>query len=196
MLTIHTADAVLGHSGHQAVLVDGGRIVAIGSPEGLTVTHLRARVRRWPGLLTPGLREPAAAVLLQAAYHPDPREAAELGTEPLTGDELVALDMDETRWGHSARRGLQRLLSRGTTAVTGPFERPPVRTAVTRSGLRVREPAAAGDPVPELVYDGELKVGSPADFAVFAIKGKVLTPDDTPRCVATVLGGRLLYRRA
>lgn len=214
MLTIHRADAVLGRPGLDAVLVKGGVIVAIGSAEGLTVTHLRARVRRWSGLLTPGLREPGAVALLEAAYHPDPREADELGTDPLTGDALTALAMDDTRWGHSARRGLQRLLARGNTAVTGPFTHPAVRTAVTRSGLRVRQPETEGAPsapaipsVPKarsasavpaagVVYDGELEVGGPADFAVFAIPGRKLDPADTHRCVATVLGGRLLYRRA
>ncbi|MCM2393978.1 hypothetical protein [Streptomyces albipurpureus] len=202
MLTIHRADAVLGRPGLDAVLVKGGLIVAIGSAEGLTVTHFRARVRRWPGLLTPGLREPGAVALLEAAYHPDPREADELGTDPLTGDALTALAMDDTRWGHSTRRGIQRLLARGNTALTGPFTRPAVRTAVTRSGLRVRQPDTEGAssvpsvPAAKVVYDGGLEIGGPADFAVFSVPGRKLDPADTHRCVATVLGGRLLYRRA
>ncbi|MEK8144488.1 hypothetical protein NKH18_30240 [Streptomyces sp. M10(2022)] len=65
-----------------------------------------------------------ATALLEAAYHPDPREADVLGTEPLTGDALTALGMDEARWGASARRGLQRMLRHGTTAVAGTFTRP------------------------------------------------------------------------
>ncbi|MGW6460829.1 hypothetical protein ACWF94_33705, partial [Streptomyces sp. NPDC055078] len=205
----------------------------------LTATRPDARIRRWRGLLTPGLRHALAVPLLEAAYHPDPREAGELGTEPLTGDALTALAPDEARWGSSARRGLQRLLAHGTTAVTGPFTRPSVRTAVARSGLRVRAPGAweeAGDALPhaplsydplpyapldvlsddrmtvhplDRVVDGELTIGGPADFAVFAIP--VDEPVDEPMagavagalrragaasCIATVLAGRLVHRRA
>ncbi|MEV0602646.1 hypothetical protein AB0I82_25580 [Streptomyces sp. NPDC050315] len=159
--------------GADAVLVSGSRIEAIGRYEELAAEYgSRARVREWDGVLTPGRHEPDAAAYLEAAYHPDPREAAELGTEPLRGAALAALDMSETRWGGSARRGLQRLLANGTTSLTGPFTRPSVRTAVTRSGLRDR-PAA-------------LVPGAPADFAVFAEDGT---------CLVTALGGRLVYRR-
>ncbi len=171
MLTLHVADGSA-----EAVVVDGGLIAAMGPYEALAAAHPGARVRRWPGVITAGRLNERAAELLEAAYHPDPREAAELGTEPLTGDALAALDLDEARWGASARRGLQRMLKQGTTAVTGPFNRRAVRTAVARSGLRVREPGAGAEP--------PLRVGGPADFAIF---------DGT--CVATVLGGRLVYRR-
>ncbi|MER5767778.1 hypothetical protein [Streptomyces sp. NPDC001985] len=142
---MHTAAAVRTAAtdpgtGADAVTVDGGLIVAIGPYAELTAAHPAARVRRWPGLLLPGLLQPRAVELLEAAYHPDPREAGALGTEPLTGAALAALAPDEVRWGGSARRGLQRMLAHGTTAVTGPFTRPSVRTAVSRSGLRVRGP--------------------------------------------------------
>ncbi|MQS38250.1 imidazolonepropionase-like domain-containing protein [Streptomyces katsurahamanus] len=214
MRTVHTADAVLTADGAPAdsaavdsVAVDSGVIVAIGPYATVTAAHPGARVRRWSGLLAPGLWRTRAAGLLEAAYHPDPREAAELGAEPLTGAALAALEMDETRWGASARRGLQRMLAQGTTAVTGPFSRPSVRTAVARSGLRVRvrETERPGDDGPEILLDGELVLGGPADFAVFAagasgIAGGLPTraslPSGTARCVATVLGGRLVYRSA
>ncbi|MFE7114234.1 hypothetical protein ACFU99_02270 [Streptomyces sp. NPDC057654] len=161
-----------------AVLVSGDRVADLGPYERLRAEHgERARVREWDGVLAPGRYEPDAAAVLEAAYHPDPREAGELGTEPVTGSALAALAMTDVRWGGSARRGLQRLLAAGTTALTGPFERPPVRTAVDRSGLRVL-PAAPGP--------GRLSVGGPADFAVFAEDGSAL---------ATVLGGRLVHRR-
>ncbi|MFI1889979.1 imidazolonepropionase-like domain-containing protein [Streptomyces jumonjinensis] len=205
MRTLHTADAVLTADGAPAdsVAVDSGVIVAIGPYATVTAAHPGARVRRWSGLLAPGLWRTRAAGLLEAAYHPDPREAAELGAEPLTGAALAALEMDETRWGASARRGLQRMLAQGTTAVTGPFSRPSVRTAVARSGLRVRvrETERPGDG-PEILLDGELVLGGPADFAVFAAKAggglptRASLPSGTARCVATVLGGRLVYRSA
>lgn len=233
MQTLHAADAVLtGRSVVRdgwAVLVDGPLIAAVGPLDELTAACPRARTRRWPGLLLPGLRQTAAAALLEAAYHPDPREADLLGAEPLTGDALAALapELDETRWGGSARRGLQRMLAHGTTAVTGPFLRPSVRTAVTRSGLRIREPdparppgrpsldlfaprpEASGDgangPVPPAdLLDGPLTVGAPADLAVFAIPSlspgepfeRALRQAGAASCVATVLGGRLVHRRA
>ncbi|WP_030667260.1 hypothetical protein [Streptomyces rimosus] len=179
MLTIHRVRGVrrapdgAADPGH-AVVVSGDRIEAVGPYEELYERYGdRARVRDWNGVLTPGRHEPDGAALLETAYHPDPREAGELGTAPLTGDALTALGMTETRWGASARRGVQRLLATGTTSISGPFTHPAVRTAVTRSGLRDR-------PGPQA-----LAPGAHADFAVFTEDG---------RCVVTVLGGRLVYR--
>lgn len=179
MLTVHrvrgvaaaAGDIVIGH----AVVVDGARFAAVGPYEELLAAYEgRARVRDWgDGILTPGRFEPDAVALLESTYWPDPREAEALGTEPLTGEALTALDMPETRWGASARRGVQRLLAEGTTALAGPFTHPAVRAAVARSGLRthpVAAPTAGGD----------------ADFAV-------TTPDGT--CLATSIGGRLVHRR-
>ncbi|MET9291558.1 hypothetical protein [Streptomyces sp. NPDC003077] len=164
-----------------AVVVDGARLAAIGPYDELAATYgARARVRAWDGVLTPGGYEPDGAAYLEATYHPDPREADALGSEPLTGRALAALDMPDTRWGASARRGLQRLLAAGTTAVTGPFTRPAVRTAVQRSGLRVL-PGPGPEPRPRA-----LAVGGPADFAVFGADGA---------CLVTVLDGRLVFRR-
>ncbi|MEV0368631.1 hypothetical protein AB0I10_02160 [Streptomyces sp. NPDC050636] len=193
MLTLHRVRGVrLVDDGElaagYAVVVSGDRIAAVGPYEELFAAYGtevppaqprargRARVREWDGVLTPGRHEPDGAALLEAAYHPDPREADELGTEPVTGAALAALDMTEARWGASARRGLQRLLGCGTTALTGPFTRPAVRTAVQRSGLvelPERRPRA-------------LTAGGAADFAVFGEDGT---------CLATVLAGRLVFRR-
>jgi cytosine/adenosine deaminase-related metal-dependent hydrolase len=182
VLTIHAPLAVrLTEDGEpldgHAAAVEGDRIAAIGPLSGLTAAYPSARVRRWPGLLGPGRCAADAAAWLEAAYHPDPREADALGTEPLTGEALTALPMDEVRWGNSARRGLQRLLRQGVTSVVGPFTRPAVRTAVQRSGLAVL-------PAPR---PGALTVGARADLAVHA-------PDGL--CLATILAGRLLHRRA
>ncbi|KOU02863.1 hypothetical protein ADK86_10550 [Streptomyces sp. NRRL F-5755] len=176
-MTIHRVHAVrLAADGApvpgHAVVVSGDRIEAIGPYEELYERYgERARVREWDGVLTPGRHEPDGTAYLEAAYHPDPREADDLGTAPLTGDALTALGMTETRWGASARRGLQRLLATGTTSLTGPFTHPAVRTAVARSGLRERP--------------GSLAAGAPADFAVFGESGA---------CLVTVLGGRLVHR--
>lgn len=170
MLTLHAGL----HDG-QAVVVSGGRLAAVGPYEELLKEYgERARLREWDGVLTPGRHEPDAVALLEGAYWPDPREADDLGTEPLTGAALAALPMTDARWGASARRGVQRLLAVGTTAVAGPFTRPTVRSAVERSGIRVG-PARPRALVPAGV----------ADFAVFGGDG---------RCLVTVLGGRLVYR--
>ncbi|KOT33577.1 hypothetical protein ADK47_23570 [Streptomyces rimosus subsp. rimosus] len=178
-MTIHRVHAVRRAAdgapvpGH-AVVVSGDRIEAIGPYEELYERYgERARVREWDGVLTPGRHEPHGTAYLEAAYHPDPREAGDLGTAPLTGDALTALGMTETRWGASARRGVQRLLATGTTSIAGPFTHPAVRTAVARSGLR-------GGSAPR-----PLAPGAPADFAVFTEDG---------RCLVTVLGGRLVHR--
>ncbi|MFE3034313.1 hypothetical protein ACFXKY_22070 [Streptomyces canus] len=176
MLTIHTADLLVPGGGRPslpggAVLVEGRQIAAVEVYDDLVAAHPSARVRRWPGVLTPGLVNPHGPELLEQAYHPDPRE--DLGDEPLTGEALASLAMTDARWGASARRGVQRLLSQGTVAVAGPLHRPAVIDAVHRSGLTIQA-------VPPPLVPGE-----DATFAVF----------DTTECVATVIRGRLLHRR-
>lgn len=218
MLTIHTAALLWPGPGQEpvpqgAVAVDGMVIASLGPYEKVLADLPRGRVRRWPGLLTPGLVNVRAAELLEAVYHPDPLETETLGTEPIRdAAALAALEMSGSRWGESARRGLQRMLRHGTTAVTGPFSRPEVRTAVTRSGLAVmeRDPAVvAGAPVsgpwldplsegvPADVFAGVLTPGARADFAVFdvladggapAVPGEQETP--TARAVLETLAPR------
>ncbi|MCX4754477.1 hypothetical protein [Kitasatospora purpeofusca] len=140
MLTLHRAALVLPDPADPtapshvdgAVLVRDALVEAVGPYPELAAAQPTARVRDWgDALLGPGLRHPDGHRLLERAYHPDPRE--ELGDAPVP-DGLVG-EADEARCGASARRGLQRMLGFGVTAVAGPFERASVRTAVARSGL-------------------------------------------------------------
>ncbi|MDQ0986226.1 hypothetical protein [Streptomyces sp. V2I9] len=227
MLTIHAAPLVLPVGAAAvvdgAVAVDGDRIAALGPYAEVAAAHPAARVRRWPGLLTPGLRQDRAAELLTRCYHPDPREADELGELPLRGEEFdrIAATMDATRRAGSVRRGLQRMLRHGTTHLAGPLgadDDPALRTAVARSGLvrlppppaPVREgtgePPPVGGRVPELdpfaaggdlarTAHGPLRVGGRADLAVFDVPDEAALYGAGPRpCVATVLAGRLVHR--
>ncbi|GAB2780023.1 hypothetical protein GCM10027073_10870 [Streptomyces chlorus] len=148
MPTLHAADLLITGDGRPSVpqgaaLVDGRTVAAVGPYGELAAAHPTARVRRWPGLLAPGLLNPYGPELLEHAYHPDPREADELGTEPLVGAALAALAMTDARWGASARRGVQRMLAHGTVAVAGELRRPAVVDAVRRAGLSV-QPRPAG----------------------------------------------------
>lgn len=218
MLTIHAAGLVLPFGGALplpggAVVVDGDRIAGIGSYEHVMSEWPGARVRRWPGVLAPGLVNRFGPELLEAAYHPDPREADVLGEHPLMGEQLAALGLSDVRWGESARRGLQRMLRHGTTAVAGPFTAAAVRSAVARSGLVVvaREAVPPGRPdLDPLAGEADLAaavsapltVGARADLAVFDV---ALSADPSvsltergagSSCAATVLAGRIAFRRA
>lgn len=213
MLTLHTAELLVPAAGSAplpggAVLVEGDRIADVGPYEALAAAYPHARARRWPGVLTPGLLVRGADTLLERTYHPDdPYETAELGTDPISGqDALEALKLTEARWGHSARRGTQKLLARGVVAVTGRFAIPAVRTAVARSGLTILPPAPyagtpaldpfAGRNAAEEAFHGVLEQGAPARFAVFAVADPAaLLAQGATTCVATVIGGRLLHRR-
>ncbi|MFG2622194.1 hypothetical protein ACGFXC_31705 [Streptomyces sp. NPDC048507] len=216
MLTLHTAGLLLAGPGSTplaggAVLVEGDRIVRTGPFEELAAAAPHARVRRWPGMLTPGLLVRGADELLERTYYPDdPYEIAELGAAPITGAAaLDALGMTGARWGNSARRGTQKLLARGVVAVAGRFTVPSVRTAVVRSGLTVLAPlpplpcggAPSLDPLagtadPGEAFHGVLEAGAAARFAVFAVAGPAeLLERGATTCVATVIGGRLLHRR-
>ncbi|MEU0738444.1 hypothetical protein [Streptomyces sp. NPDC006134] len=200
MLTLH-ADAR-----GRALAVEGAWIVAAGPLDELAAARPGARLRRWPGILTPGLVNPYGNELLEEAYHPDPREAGELGTEPLTGEALAALALDETRRGASARRGVQRMLAHGTVAVACEELRSrAVRDAVHRSGIAVvgrtgrpggtpsLDPYACGLPV---TFAPPRERGSAARFAVFDVPDEAaLAARGAAACVATVVEGRLVYRR-
>ncbi|MEU0216773.1 hypothetical protein ABZ281_17335 [Streptomyces sp. NPDC006265] len=223
MLTIHAAPLVLPAGAAPgmnapvvdgAVAVDGDRITAVGPYDEVAEDAPGARVRRWPGVLTPGLRQWHPLWLLRHCYHPDPREADELGEQPLWGERLAALgDLTETRWSGSVRRGVQRMLRCGTTAVASPgarFRDPMVATAVARSGLTVvgttgapgtllgerpdLDPFAQGYDLPGSVH-GPRTIGGRADLAVFDVPdAAALRERGAATCVATVLAGRLVYR--
>lgn len=215
MLTIHTADLLIPGDRRPsvpggAVLVDGRELAAMGPYEELAAAHPTARVRRWPGLITPGLLNPYGPELLEQAYHPDPREADELGTAPLTGEALTALPMTDARWGASARRGVQRMLAHGTVAVAGHLGRPAVLDAVHRAGLgsEQRFTAPAGPPTLDpqagrslaeailLPFPPDDVNGIDATFAVFDVPDEsALTERGASTCVATVVAGRLLHRK-
>lgn len=216
MLTLHTADLLLTGDPSRAplprgaLLADGRTVAAVGPYDELAAAHPAARIRRWPGLLTPGLLNPYGPELLERTYHPDPREADTLGTEPLTGEAaLAALGPADARRGASARRGVQRMLAHGTVAVAGPLRHPAVSDAVRRAGLVRRDRAAEppGEPsldplaghrplagaflTPLLPYEGRA-----ATFAVFDVPDETALADrGAATCVATVIEGRLLYRR-
>ncbi|MEW2486901.1 hypothetical protein [Streptomyces sp. NPDC048411] len=216
MLTVHAAPLVLpvgaAAVAQGAVAVDGDRIVALGPYDEVVAAHPAARVRQWPGVLTPGLRQWHAVWLLTRCYHPDPREADELGNRPLWGEafERLAGEMDAARWAGSVRRGLQQMLRHGTTHLAGRFHDPLLRTAVDRSGLTEvsavaapgilvgapsLDPFAEGHDLPGSVH-GPLTVGGRADLAVFDVPDEdALCAAGGGACIATVLGGRLVYRR-
>ncbi|MFJ4853691.1 imidazolonepropionase-like domain-containing protein [Streptomyces sp. NPDC088730] len=217
MLTVHAAPLVLpvGAAAVErgAVAVDGDRIVALGPYGTVAAAHPAARVRQWPGVIAPGLRQRHAEWLLTRCYHPDPREADALGADPLSGEAFARLarELDATRWAGSVRRGLQQMLRYGTTHLTGPFRDPAVRTAVSRSGLvevpgsvpggdstdgeADLDPLAGGRDLPGSVH-APLVTGARADFAVFDVPDEAaLVAAGAGSCVVTVLAGRLVYRR-
>ncbi|MER7567972.1 hypothetical protein ACGFWE_16305 [Streptomyces sp. NPDC048523] len=194
MLTIHTADLLIPGDGRPslpdgAVLVEGRRLAAVEVYEDLAAAHPSARVRRWPGVLTPGLVNPHGPELLEQAYHPDPRE--DLGSEPLTGEALESLDMTDARWGASARRGVQRMLAHGVVAVRGELRRPAVTDAVHRSGLTIEHRFTGPEGRPSLTSASFATPLLPHGEATFAI----FETAELTTCVATVIKGRLLHRR-
>ncbi|MFB7102271.1 imidazolonepropionase-like domain-containing protein [Streptomyces hydrogenans] len=194
MPTLHAADG----SPETAVLVDGARIAAIGPYEELAAEHQDARLRRWPGILLPGLLNPYAPELLERTYHPDPREADEYGTELVTGER--ARELLATRLGASARRGVQRMLAHGTVAVAGELRARGALDAVRRAGLAVgRRPDVLPGPPSlspaPLILLPRPAVGAPARFAVFDVPDTAtLVRRGASTCVATVIDGRLVYR--
>jgi predicted amidohydrolase YtcJ len=137
LLTLH----VTPEPAAAAVLVDGELIAAVGPAAELEAAYPTARVRRWQGVLGPGL--------LHRGPLPD---------------------------APSARERVHALLRNGATAACAEdLADPELRAAADRNKL------AATGRAPLLA------VGARADLAVFAEDGS---------CLATVLAGRLVHRRA
>ncbi|MFF0382930.1 hypothetical protein [Streptomyces sp. NPDC004286] len=198
MLTLHVAE----NSPETAVLVDGATVAAVAPYEELTAAAPQARVRRWPGILLPGLLNPYAPELLEATYHPDPREADTLGSAPITGERAQAIFRnDPSRLGASARRGVQQLLAHGTVAVAGDLRTRTVADVIRRAGLAVgqRPPRLPGPPSLSprpLILLPPLVPSRAACFAVFDVATREdLVKRGASTCVATVIEGRIVHRR-
>lgn len=138
-LTIHAAPVVLTMTGEPplrdgAVVVDGDRITAVGPAAELAERHPDARVRRWQGILTPGL--------VNAHTHLQFTDFAHLASSGLPFPQwLAAMNRDragytDARWQESARRGVHLMLKSGTTAVADIVSNRAVLVPVARSGIR------------------------------------------------------------
>lgn len=148
MRTLHTAPLLRRERDGEplpehAVLVVGDRVEAVGPLAELIEAYAGVRVRRWAGVLGPGL------------LHHDPLPAAP-----------------------TPRERVHALLRTGVTAVLADqLADPALRAAVDRSELSV----LAGPEAPTL------DTGGRADLSVHDVDGT---------CLATVVAGRIVHRRA
>ena len=138
MLTIHAAPLVLPMTfapiPEGAILVDNDRVIAVGTRAELVAAHSDARVRDWPGILTPGL--------VNSHAHTQYFDFADLASAGLPFPEwlhqMVArrATFTDAMWQESTRRGLHAYLETGTTAVADIVTEPVVLSAIARSGIR------------------------------------------------------------
>ncbi|GAA4982949.1 amidohydrolase family protein [Yinghuangia aomiensis] len=136
-LTLHTAPVVLAMTGAAmrdgAVAVDGDRIAAVGESAEIAERFPGARVRRWRGILTPGLVNAHARL-----QYTDFGNLAESGLPLAAWSAAVERERagyTEARWQESARRGVHLMLKSGTTAVADVVTEPAVLVPVARSGI-------------------------------------------------------------
>lgn len=138
MLTLHAAPLVLPMTSAPipdgAIVVDDDRVAAVGTRAGLVAAHPEARVRDWPGILTPGLVNSHA----HTQYY-DFGDLASCGLPfPEWLHQMVArrATFTDAMWQESTRRGLHAYLKSGTTAVADIVTEPTVLSAIARSGIR------------------------------------------------------------
>ena len=127
---LHPSAAPLPDGG---VLVEGDRIAAVGPLTELTAARPTARVRRWPGILTPGLVN--AHAHLQYSDFADLAEAGLPFADWIQRLQARRRTYDDARWAESARRGLHAMLRTGTTAVADVVSDPAVLAPTARAGL-------------------------------------------------------------
>ena len=117
-----------------AIVVDDGRVTAVGARAELVAAHPGARVRDWPGILTPGL--------VNSHAHTQYFDFGDLASSGLPFPEwlhqMVArrATFTDAMWQESTRRGLHAYLETGTTAVADIVTEPVVLSAIARSGIR------------------------------------------------------------
>ncbi|ACU76879.1 amidohydrolase [Catenulispora acidiphila DSM 44928] len=138
MLTLHAAPLVLPMTAAPipdgAVVVDNDRVVAVGTRADLVAAHPEARVREWPGVITPGL--------VNSHAHTQYYDFGDLASSGLPFPEwlhqMVArrATFTDAMWQESTRRGLHAYLKTGTTAVADIVTEPAVLSAIARSGIR------------------------------------------------------------
>ena len=137
--TLHAASVVLtmvdAPIRDGAVLVEGDRVVDVGAKADLERRHPGARVRVWPGVMTPGLVNAHAHLQYGAPF-------AHLATANLPFAEwmlqLSAIrgGFTEMDWQVSARGSAHALLKSGTTAVADLVSRPEPVAVATSLGLQ------------------------------------------------------------
>lgn len=116
-----------------AVAVAGDRIEAVGSRAELVARYPGARVRSWPGVLTPGL--------VNAHAHLEYTDFADLASTGLPFAEWIQLligrgaTLTPAMWMESARRGVHQLLKAGTTCVADVVTIGPGIVAAAATGL-------------------------------------------------------------
>jgi cytosine/adenosine deaminase-related metal-dependent hydrolase len=138
MRTLHSAPIVLPVStspiNDGAVLVDGDRVVAVGSRAALLKDNPGVRERAWNGVLTPGLVNAHAHL-----QYTDFEELNSLGVPfPVWLGKMVEKreTFTDAMWGESTRRGLHLMLSSGTTSVADIVTEPiGVLPPTARSGI-------------------------------------------------------------
>lgn len=137
MLTVHTAPVVLPICTEPitagAVAVVGDRIAAVGPESDIIGAYADASIRRWPGILIPGL--------VNAHAHLQYTDFADLATAGLPFPKWIATlsarrqTFDDTQWQRSARRGIQQALATGTTCIADVVTNPAVLAPTARSGV-------------------------------------------------------------
>lgn len=138
MLTLHAAPLVLPMTADPipdgAVVVDNDRVVAVGPRADLVAAHQQARVREWPGVITPGL--------VNSHAHTQYYDFGDLASSGLPFPDwlhqMVArrATFTDAMWQESTRRGLHAYLKTGTTAVADIVTEPVVLSAIARRGIR------------------------------------------------------------
>ena len=135
--TVHAAAVVVPVAGEPirdgAVLVEGGRVVAVGPRSPVVAGAGSARVREWPGVLLPGL--------VNAHTHLQYTDYADLATSGLPFFTWIRTLTDRRRtwtpaqWQESTRRGVHEALRTGTTCVADVVTDAAVLPVLARSGL-------------------------------------------------------------
>lgn len=147
--TVHAADVVLTMVGEPivngAVLIEGSSVTDVGPRDAVFARAKGARVREWPGVMTPGLVNAHAHLEYGPSF-------ADLATSGLPFAQWIVeltgrrQGMTDTDWQVEARGSAHQLLKSGTTAVADIVTRGaaiPVAASLGLQGISYVEVAGA-----------------------------------------------------